>query len=206
MKRPAKYHPKSQRHPIKAASLIHSLQPNPLLNTMREPRDLEHGHHLLLANHKRLRRHEPPQPLTARRRSQTPLIGPVVLNTTNFINSHHHIQRHTRPLRRIIEMYQRLRQLLEKWTGRRTRGSRSLHANSHDGSGLACRSGVHEMHLGLRAHTINQVLRGEVDVPARQVDGLIVEFHGGERRKVFAGVLDRVGGAEGPVVEGAGYC
>jgi hypothetical protein len=62
------------------------------------------------------------------------------------------------------------------------------------------------VHFRARANAVDEVLGGEVDVPAGEEDGLVVEGEGGEGAEVAAGfvVLECVRGAEAPVGEAAG--
>lgn len=112
------------------------------------------------------------------------------------------IHRNARDRCRITWLDQGLRHLREEMA---LRGGGGLDAHSHDGGGLAGRVDVDEVHFGARADAVDQVLRGVVDVPAGEVDGLVVEGHGGEGGGVVRdGHVEVEGGSEAPVFEGAG--
>jgi hypothetical protein len=94
--------------------------------------------------------------------------------------------------------------------GGRGRGERGLFgwcrvdAETHHGLFVALGVHVDKVQLGVRADAVDDVVGGGVNVPAHEVDGLVVVRHGWVGRVVAVqGLVERKGRAVAPIAQGA---
>ena len=179
--------------------------PDLLLRPRRVGASTKNSPHLVDTSEENLSGDEPADTLSARRAGQATLVGPELVEVENALKQRSKVHS-TWLLNTHFCVADHGRQLLEEGRVVVT----GIETNGHDGLFVASGVDVDEMELGFAAITTNGMISWGVNVPALEVDGLVVVGEAWVRCPInlslYYGLLvsDSECGSVAPVVEVTG--
>lgn len=180
---------------------INLVSPNLLLSTSRVRANPQDSLHLRIRHKHNVPRHEPTLSLRARWAGQTTLVSPEVAELVDLIERLVDVHRSVGQSNISLVEVDKSGELVEEGAVRVTR----VDTDGEHGTLFALGGVVDEMEFGFGSIALHGVIGRCVDVPAGEVDGLVlvvlVESHGGKSGVDALLVVQSVGWTVSPVVQ-----